>query len=112
MNVSHGNMPKLDTSAIGPLLLVANCYLNLFSIKTSLLLSLLFALTDHCLYFAIISFDMKRALDLNIFSLKYPVGHEKCRNKNYGFNLNGTENEHAITNIKKYSGLLKLVYEK
>ena len=111
MNVTHENMPKLDTSIIGPIFVTINSYINLITLNASMIMALVFALLDHCCYFVFTSLDMKTALDLNIFSLKYAIGHKKCRNKNYGFNLNGTENGRALSNIQKYSQLLNSIYQ-
>ena len=111
MNVTHENMPKLDSSIIGASFMILNSYLNLITTNASMIFVLIMAFLDHFCYFVANSIDMKRALDLYIFSLKYPVGHKKCRNKNYGFNLNGTENARALQNIEKYSQLLQSVYK-
>ena len=110
MNVSHENMPKLDTCIIGPIFVGVNSYLNLVTLNASMVMALILIVLDLCSYFVLVSIDMKNALDVNIFTLKYPIGHKKCRNKNYGFNMNGTENCRALKNIQNYSQLLNSVY--
>jgi hypothetical protein len=112
MNVSHGVMPELDTTIIGLLFLTLNNIFPVFDLEITLIITLFFSIIDYSLYFIFASLDMKKALDLNIFSLKYPVGHNKCRNKNYGFNVNGTENEKAFKNIQKAKDLIVSNYMK
>ncbi|XP_054153305.1 cholinephosphotransferase 1-like [Oppia nitens] len=110
MNVTHGVMPKVDSSVIAPIIVIINAYSQLVSYNFILWTALVYELLDYSLYFVMSSLDMKTALDVNIFSLKYPPSHPKCRNKNYGFNLNGTENQTALKNITKYSQLIDDVY--
>lgn len=107
MNVAKGELPICDTSMIGPLIIALNTYYSeVIDTNYCLIVAFIFSLVDHIRFFTMASLDMKRALQVDIFSLKYPPGHPKCRNKNYGFNMNGTENEKALKNIKNASHLL------
>ena len=107
MNVVQGEfLIPLDSSLLGPSILVLNCITKIITPQASLMFSLIVCLADYLLFFIMSSLDMKHALDVNIFTLKWSRGHPKCRNKNFGFNMNGTENENAIRNMKKSAKLL------
>lgn len=97
-NVSHGIMELTDTSLIGPALIALNAMIPLMRISTALTCGLFLVATDITRYFTYASWDLKVALGLNIFTLKYPPGHTKCRNGNYGFYINGLNNEEILTN--------------
>ena len=107
MNVVQGEfLIPLDSSLLGPSILVLNCITKIITPQASLMFSLIVCLADYSLFFIMSSLDMKHALDVDIFTLKWSRGHPKCRNKNFGFNMNGTENENAIRNMRRSAKLL------
>jgi hypothetical protein len=55
---------------------------------------------DLARYFTYASWDLRVALDVSIFTLKYPVGHPKNRRDAGGVYANGLNNE---TLVKKWN---------
>lgn len=91
-NVSRGDMDRWDGCLVAPLLLCANAFLWLLPDHTALLCTLVYSVMDFARYFTYASWDLRDALDLWIFSLKYPPGHPHCRNGNLGYYVNGLNN--------------------
>lgn len=57
---------------------------------------------DLARYFTYISWDMREALDVWIFSIKYPPGHPKFhKNKNQGIYVNGLNNNEVLSSTSK-----------
>ena len=79
VNISKGEMEPLDSSLVVPVLLVANSCFSLLHPYTALLCGLVYSIMDALRYFTYSSWDLRLALDVNIFSIKYPVGHAKNR---------------------------------
>lgn len=98
MNISRGNMFAFDTSLVVPLLLALNSVMPrpLITEYTGLLCGLVYAIMDALRYFTYSSWDLRVALDANIFSIKYPAGHAKNRAGDNGFYINGLNNEKVL----------------
>lgn len=47
-------------------------------------------------YFIFVSWDIRFALDVNIFSIKYPPEHPKSRLQTGGYYINGLNNDEII----------------
>lgn len=96
MNVSRGEFEKFNTSLIAPSLLTINCLISHFygdffmNGYTALLCSLIWTIMDCARYFTYAFWDLRLALNANVFSVKYPVGHPKNRaGGGFGFYFNG-----------------------
>ncbi len=101
MNCCNGEVEIWDTSLIAPLLLTTNSrYLSLLHPKTALLCAFVYSLMDILRYFTYASWDLRVALDLWIFSIKYPVGHPKNRKDCGGSYINGLNNDKILNDIK------------
>lgn len=58
---------------------------------------------DLARYFTYISWDMRDALDVWIFSLKYLPGHPKFhKNANHGVYINGLNNNEVLSSASKH----------
>lgn len=79
VNISRGDMEVLDSSLVVPILLAANSMFHLLNPYTALLCGLVYSIMDSLRYFTYSSWDLRVALDANIFTIKYPVGHPKNR---------------------------------
>ncbi|XP_022235329.1 uncharacterized protein LOC106475534 isoform X2 [Limulus polyphemus] len=93
VNVSKSDMDFWDSSLVGPILLCLNIFLRFVEPHTALLCALVYNAIDFVRYFTYASWDLRDALDVWIFNLKYPPGHPLCRNGNLGFYVNGLNNE-------------------
>lgn len=102
MNCCHGDMEIWDTSLIAPLLLATNSrHLTLLHPKTALLCALVYSVMDFARYFTYASWDLRVALNVWIFSIKYPPGHPKNRRECAGYYVNGLNNEMVLKNSKQ-----------
>ncbi|CAG2123061.1 unnamed protein product, partial [Medioppia subpectinata] len=71
MNCCNGTMDYWDSCLTTPLLLATNSrYLVLLHPKTALLCAFVYSLMDVSRYFTYASWDLRVALDVNIFSIK------------------------------------------
>lgn len=110
MNVSRGKFDKMNSSLIAPSLLTINCLVSHFygdffmNGYTALLCSLIFTIMDCLRYFTYAAWDLKFALDANVFSVKYPVGHRKnhAGKPGCGFYYNGTNMEEVKADWQRY----------
>lgn len=104
MNISRGNMYALDTSLVVPLLLALNSTLPrpLITEYTGLLCGLVYSMMDATRFFTYSSWDLRVALDANIFSIKYPAGHTKNRAGDNGFYINGLNNAKVLSEWNKF----------
>ena len=95
-NISKGEMEMLDSSMAVPFLLAVNSVFPLISSYTALLCALVYCVMDALRFFTYSSWDLRTALDVNTFSIKYPLGHEKNRGGDNGFYINGLNNEKVL----------------
>jgi hypothetical protein len=104
MNISRGNMYAFDTSLVVPLLLALNSVMPrpLISADTALLCGLVYTMMDALRFFTYSSWDLRVALDANIFSIKYPAGHPKNRAGDNGFYINGLNNAKVLDLWNKF----------
>ena len=94
MNCCNGEVDYWDSSLTTPLLLATNSrFVALLHPKTALLCAFVYSLMDMSRYFTYASWDLRVALDLNIFSIKYPVGHPNNKRDSKGYYVNGLNNE-------------------
>ncbi|XP_035230368.1 cholinephosphotransferase 1-like [Stegodyphus dumicola] len=103
-NVTYADMDLWDSSLVAPLLLCLNTYLPsvyMLPPSTALLCGLVYNLMDVARYFTYISWDLREALDVWIFSLKYPPGHPKFRRSNQGVYVNGLNNNEVLSSSVK-----------
>ncbi|KAG8187356.1 hypothetical protein JTE90_016906 [Oedothorax gibbosus] len=103
-NVTYADMDIWDTSLVAPFLLFLNSYLPPLYIlpsSTALLCGLVYNLMDVARYFTYISWDMREALDVYIFTLKYPPGHPKFGRGNQGVYINGLNNTEVLASVPK-----------
>lgn len=107
MNISHGEMDFADSSLVVPFLLAANSMFPLLKPETALLCGLIYNIMDSLRFFTYSSWDLREALDVNIFTIKYPVGHPKNRCGDNGFYLNGLNTPKVIAAWKEYQESLK-----
>ncbi|KAH8026145.1 hypothetical protein HPB51_016456 [Rhipicephalus microplus] len=98
--VSYGELDLWDSSLVAPLFLCLNALLNAtplsLPISSALMCAMVYSVMDFTRYFTYASWDMRDALDVWIFSLKYPVGDPRCRNGNNGVYLTGLNNEELL----------------
>ncbi|XP_076325949.1 cholinephosphotransferase 1-like isoform X2 [Tachypleus tridentatus] len=106
VNVSKSDMDLWDSSLVGPILLSLNTFVCFLEPHTALLCTLVYNAIDFVKYFTYASWDLREALDVWIFSLKYPPGHPLCRNGNLGFYVNGLNN-HELKEKHKMEEFLK-----
>lgn len=100
----------MNSSLIAPSLLTINCLVSHFygdffmNGYTALLCSLIWTIMDCLRYFTYAAWDLKFALDANVFSVKYPVGHPKNRAgvPGCGFYYNGTNLDEVLSEWRKY----------
>jgi hypothetical protein len=102
VNISKGDMDIVDSSLAVPLLLAINSVFPLVSPYTSLLCGLVYAIMDALRLFTYASWDLRVALDCNIFSIKYPVGHPKSRAGDNGFYINGLNTGKVVAEWDKF----------
>lgn len=104
-NVTHADMDIWDGCLVSSMLLCMNAYLPnscMLPPSTALLCGLVYNLMDLARYFTYISWDMRDALDVWIFSLKYQPGHPKFRkNGNHGVYINGLNNNEVLSSASK-----------
>jgi len=124
VNASKGEFEKMNTSLIAPSLLTINCLISsvygdfLMNCYTALLCSLIWTVMDCTRYLTYIIWDLKFALDANVFSIKYPVGHPKNhggKDSSFGFYFNGTNEEEVLAEWRKFkqgesNSLLKEIF--
>ncbi|XP_037277095.2 choline/ethanolaminephosphotransferase 1-like [Rhipicephalus microplus] len=98
--VSYGELDLWDSSLVAPLFLCLNALLSTtplsLPISSALMCAMVYSVMDFARYFTYASWDMRDALDVWIFSLKYPVGDPRCRNGNNGVYLTGLNNEELL----------------
>jgi len=106
MNCCNGTMDYWDSSLTTPLLLATNTrFVALLHPKTALLCAFVYSLMDVSRYFTYASWDLKLALDVNVFSVKYPVGHPNNRRDSGGYYVNGVNNDEILAKyIKETTG--------
>ena len=102
VNISKGYMDSIDSSLAVPLLIAVNSVFPLVCSYTALLCGLVYAIMDALRFFTYCSWDLRAALDVNIFSIKYPVGHPKSRAGDNGFYINGLNTEKVVSGWKKF----------
>lgn len=102
MNISHGDMDIADSSLVVPFMLAVNSWFPLLSPETALLCGLIYNIMDSLRFFTYSSWDLRDALDVNIFTIKYPVGHPKNRCGDNGFYLNGLNTPKVIAAWNQY----------
>lgn len=107
MNISHGDMNFADSSLVVPFMLAANILFPLLKPETALMCGLIYSIMDSLRFFTYSSWDLRQALDVNIFTIKYPVGHPKNRNGDNGFYLNGLNTDKVIAAWKQYQESLR-----
>lgn len=107
MNISHGDMDFADSSLVVPFMLAANILFPLLNPETALICGLIYSMMDSLRFFTYSSWDLRQALDVNIFTIKYPVGHPKNRSGDNGFYLNGLNTDKVIAAWKQYQEGLK-----
>lgn len=96
-NVSKGDMELLDGCMAVPLLLFLNeSVCPLVSSYTALLCALVYCVMDVIRFFTYASWDLRHAHDVHIFSIKYPVGHEKNKRGDAGFYFNGLNGDKVL----------------
>ena len=94
---------------MAPTLLTINCFIShlygdfFINCYTALLCSLVWTITDCLRYFTYAFWDVKYALDANVFSIKYEVGHPKNRAGGAGFYFNGTNYDEVIEQWIKFN---------
>ena len=97
MNCCNGDVDYWDSSLTTPLLLATNTrFIALLHPKTALLCAFVYSLMDLSRYFTYCSWDLRVALDLWIFSIKYPVGHPKNKRSLLGYYVNGLNNDSVL----------------
>ncbi|XP_064482379.1 cholinephosphotransferase 1-like isoform X2 [Ornithodoros turicata] len=99
-SVSYGDMDKWDSSLVAPLFLCLNLLLMSLPIQSALLCSMVYSIMDFARYFTYASWDLRDALDLWIFSIKYPKGDSRRRAGLNGIYLNGLNNKFLLKNAK------------
>jgi len=108
VNVSKGEFEKMNTSLIAPSLLTINCLVShlygdfFMNCYTALLCSLIWTIMDCGKYITYATWDVKYALDANVFSIKYPVGHHKNKAGGCGFYFNGRNTEEVLADWNKF----------
>lgn len=102
VNISKGYMDPIDTSLAVPLLIAVNSVFPLVCSYTALLCGLVYAMMDSLRFFTYCSWDLKVALDANIFTIKYPLGHPKNRAGDNGFYINGLNTEKVVNEWAKF----------
>jgi hypothetical protein len=99
-------MPILDTSLVVPALCALSTALlnpkGAISPQTVLGLALVLSIMDFWRYFILCSWDMREALDVYIFSLKYPKSHPKNRAGVNGFYVHGLNNSEVKKSWKQF----------
>ena len=101
MNCCKGDADYWDSCLTTPLLLATNTrFIALLHPKTALLCAFLYSLMDLSKYFTYCSWDLRFALDLNIFSIKYPVGHPNNKREAKGYYINGLNNDIVLKAFK------------
>uniref|UniRef100_A0A090XCN7 Putative conserved plasma membrane protein n=1 Tax=Ixodes ricinus TaxID=34613 RepID=A0A090XCN7_IXORI len=92
--VSFGEVDLWDSSLVAPLFLCLHLLLSATSmslpVSSALMGSIVYSVMDFARFFTYASWDIRDALDVWIFSVKYPVGDPRCKNGNNGLYLNGT----------------------
>ncbi|KAH9417603.1 hypothetical protein DERP_010417 [Dermatophagoides pteronyssinus] len=102
-----------DLTLVAPILLALNHFFFvsnnsnhyrfvLVSPDQALLCAFIWNTIELIRYFTFVSWDICIALDVNIFSIKYPPGHPKSRLQTGGFYVNGLNNDELLKNIKKF----------
>lgn len=112
VNVSRGEFELMNTSLIAPCLLTINCLIShlygdfFMNCYTALLCSLVWTMMDCLRYFTYAFWDLKFALDANVFSIKYPVGHPRNHappaTGGLGFYFNGTNKDEVLAEWNKF----------
>lgn len=98
--VSFGELDLWDSSLVAPLFLCLNSLLSStplsLPVSSALMCSMVYSMMDFARYFTYASWDVREALDVWIFSLKYPVGDPRCRNGQNGVYLTGLNNDEIL----------------
>lgn len=102
MNISRGDCNLLDSSMVVPALLLCNVITQLVGPYTALLCGLVYSIMDALRYFTYSSWDLRVALDANIFTVKYPIGHVKNRAGDNGFYVNGLNNDKVVQQWQQF----------
>lgn len=108
MNCCHGDMELWDSSLIAPFLLALNLLASYYVLhpKTALLCALCYSVMDFAHYFTYASWDLRVALDVNIFSIKYPPGDSRNRRECLGYYTNGINND-TVLKVKQQDSIKK-----
>lgn len=108
VNVSKGEFEKMNTSLIAPCLLTLKCLIShlygdfFMNCYNALLCSLIWTIMDCARYFTYAVWDVKFALDANVFSIKYPVGHPKNKAGGCGFYFNGRNINEVLADWERF----------
>ncbi|CAN8026522.1 unnamed protein product [Ixodes persulcatus] len=98
--VSFGEVDLWDSSLVAPLFLCLHLLLSATSmslpVSSALMGSMVYSVMDFARFFTYASWDIRDALDVWIFSVKYPVGDPRCKNGNNGLYLNGLNNDELL----------------
>uniref|UniRef100_A0A1E1XMC4 Putative sn-12-diacylglycerol ethanolamine-and cholinephosphotransferase n=1 Tax=Amblyomma sculptum TaxID=1581419 RepID=A0A1E1XMC4_AMBSC len=104
---SYGELDLWDSSLVAPLFLCLNALLSAtplsLPISSALMCSMVYSMMDFARYFTYASWDMRDALDVWIFSLKYPAGDPRRRSGQDGVYLTGLNNEELIKKARSAS---------
>lgn len=109
--VSVGDMTILDSSIIGPTFFLLNCHFSFVTNKACLAFLLTFASVDVFRYFLFSAWDLTYALQIHIFSIKYPPkdGLPPLR-RSFGLNMNGVESEKSLAHKAQTELLFQKYY--
>lgn len=106
-SVSYGDADLWDSSLVAPLFLCLNMWLSSIPVslptQSALLCSMVYSIMDFARYFTYATWDLRDALDLWIFALKYPEGDPRRRAGQYGIYVNGLNNEDELKKAKTVS---------
>ncbi|KAF7491797.1 Choline/ethanolaminephosphotransferase 1 [Sarcoptes scabiei] len=98
---TYHEIELLDLTLVAPILLSLNDLLSIddpiISHNQALLGALIWDTIEVIRYFTFVSWDLCIALDINIFSIKFPIGHPKNRCQTGGFYINGLNNKEILS---------------
>lgn len=98
--VCNGEVDLWDSSLVAPLFLCLHLLLSTtpksLPVSSALMCSMVYSVMDFARFFTYASWDIRDALDVWIFSIKYPAGDPRCKNGNNGLYLNGLNNDELL----------------
>lgn len=93
-------MEITDPSLVAPILLVLNNFITtntpVISADQALLCALICNTIELIRYYTCVSWDLRVALEVYIFSIRYPPEHPKSRRHCTGFYINGLNNKDLL----------------